>query len=219
MLSIISQLCLQLHDCKEKDCSVRLLSKFLENEYEKLDRFAELFVKYTAQLAFTDKQLETLDLAVMQARLQDGVDPDEEDEEEDLEKVEFRHSRRLEGGLFALQQAAVVLAFNGIYGGSQVVENISSKLAAESSENVLTMDNNVLSVIREAASYADGGIAGLLGVVPGSDGLEPGQEPDARVVASGFSGQRKLLIEWSAALSEKVKEFGVEANSNPNCLE
>lgn len=50
ILSIVSQLCLNLHDCSNNDSSVRLLGKFIENGREKLERCTELYLKYRKQV-------------------------------------------------------------------------------------------------------------------------------------------------------------------------
>jgi hypothetical protein len=59
VIAIISQLIIQLHDCNEEDISQRLLKKMTDNNGEKLDRCAELCVKYAKLLLSSEKQIES----------------------------------------------------------------------------------------------------------------------------------------------------------------
>ncbi|GMH11286.1 hypothetical protein Nepgr_013127 [Nepenthes gracilis] len=70
----------------------RLLSKFVENECEKIDRLMELYVRYSDRLKAEIKRLDQLDL--------DDLEMDEEE----------RYNRKLESGLYILQLIAVILA-------------------------------------------------------------------------------------------------------------
>lgn len=58
VISIVSQLCSLLHNEKRNDYSSRLLHKLCESESEKLERCAELFVKYSHQLDATEREIE-----------------------------------------------------------------------------------------------------------------------------------------------------------------
>lgn len=80
--SIISSM---LKNCKASQRQ-RLLAKFTENEYEKVDRLLELHMKYLEKVETIDKELDE----------QGGGD----DEEEDDEAI---YLKRLSGGLFTLQ--------------------------------------------------------------------------------------------------------------------
>lgn len=79
--SIISSM---LKNCKASQRQ-RLLAKFTENEYEKVDRLLELHMKYLEKVETIDKELD-----------EQGGD----DEEEDDEAI---YLKRLSGGLFTLQ--------------------------------------------------------------------------------------------------------------------
>ena len=59
MIAIISQLIIQLHDCNEEDIAQRLLKKMTDSNGEKLDRCAELCVKYAKILLSSEKQIES----------------------------------------------------------------------------------------------------------------------------------------------------------------
>ena len=59
VIAIISQLITQLHDCHEEDIAQRLLKKMTDNNGEKLDRCAELCVKYAKILLSSEKQIES----------------------------------------------------------------------------------------------------------------------------------------------------------------
>ena len=62
----------------------RLLSKFIENDHEKVDRLMELHFKYYDKVSIVDR------------RVQQDADVDEDDEYD-------IYLKRLEGGLFTLQ--------------------------------------------------------------------------------------------------------------------
>lgn len=70
----------------------RLLSKFVENECEKIDRLMELYVRYSDRVKAETERLDLLDL-----------DDFEMDDEE-------RYNRKLDSGLYTLQLIAVILA-------------------------------------------------------------------------------------------------------------
>jgi hypothetical protein len=57
-VAIISQLCTHLHDVTDNDCATRLVLKFTENEYEKLERCIELFGMYYNSLQDTDRKIQ-----------------------------------------------------------------------------------------------------------------------------------------------------------------
>lgn len=70
----------------------RLIGKFMENEFEKIDRLMELYTRYTDRVKVETKRLETLEF--------DDVEMDEED----------RYLAKMEAGLFTLQLLALILA-------------------------------------------------------------------------------------------------------------
>lgn len=82
-------------------CSTRILAKFTENNYEKTERCAELYVKYAARSVQTEGRL-------AQLRLQLLADEDEESLEE-LDDAEYYYLQRCGGGLTQLQELAFVL--------------------------------------------------------------------------------------------------------------
>ncbi|XP_021892010.1 beta-catenin-like protein 1 [Carica papaya] len=63
----------------------RLLSKFVENEYEKIDRLMELYIRYSNRIKAETERLDQLEL--------DDLEMDEEE----------RYNRKLESGLYTLQ--------------------------------------------------------------------------------------------------------------------
>jgi beta-catenin-like protein 1 len=68
----------------------RLLSKFVENDYEKVDRLMELHLKYLEKVEQIDREIE-------RKKTVNDEDDDEEEEEES------NYLKRLSGGLFTLQ--------------------------------------------------------------------------------------------------------------------
>ncbi|EOY03115.1 ARM repeat superfamily protein isoform 1 [Theobroma cacao] len=69
----------------------RLLSKFVENECEKIDRLMELYIRYSDRVKAETQRLEQLEL--------DDLEMDEEE----------KYNRKLESGLYTLQLITVIL--------------------------------------------------------------------------------------------------------------
>uniref|UniRef100_A0A2N9FGD6 Beta-catenin-like protein 1 N-terminal domain-containing protein n=1 Tax=Fagus sylvatica TaxID=28930 RepID=A0A2N9FGD6_FAGSY len=69
----------------------RLLSKFVENECEKIDRLMELYMRYSDRVKSETERLNRLEL--------DDLEMDEEE----------KYNRKLESGLYTLQLVAVIL--------------------------------------------------------------------------------------------------------------
>jgi beta-catenin-like protein 1 len=76
---------------------IRLLGKFVEKNYEKIDRLLQLRREYSSRLASTDAEI---------ADEKNGLEADELEE-----RAEEWASRRLEGGLFSLQVTDTILAW------------------------------------------------------------------------------------------------------------
>lgn len=70
----------------------RMLSKFVENDFEKVDRLMELHLKYLEKVEVIDREIEDQ----KNFRRPDQVDGEEDDEE-------ANYLKRLSGGLFTLQ--------------------------------------------------------------------------------------------------------------------
>ncbi|CAH8331833.1 unnamed protein product [Eruca vesicaria subsp. sativa] len=69
----------------------RLLSKFVENEYEKIDRLMELYIRYSDRVRSEAERFDQLEL--------DDLELDEDE----------KYNRKLESGLYSLQLIAVIL--------------------------------------------------------------------------------------------------------------
>lgn len=92
----------------------RLLSKFVENDFEKVDRLMELHLKYLEKVENIDREIENS---------KKFKKPDEEDEEEDDEEAHYL--KRLSGGLFTLQLVDyIVLEIAISPDGSKIKERI-----------------------------------------------------------------------------------------------
>lgn len=79
---------------------IRLLSKFADSEYEKVDRLLELREHAVVRLKATEKEI-----AAAKAEAAEGG------EEEDESDAEVWYLRRLDGGLFTLQTVDYILAW------------------------------------------------------------------------------------------------------------
>jgi beta-catenin-like protein 1 len=91
----------------------RLLSKFQENEYEKIERLMELHEKYWNLAKKCEAEIEKMKREIQE----EGEEVTEEDEED-------FHLHRLENGLFTLQLVDYILAT--VY--SQGDQNVKSKI-------------------------------------------------------------------------------------------
>lgn len=89
VISIISQLCIQIFGVDDADItsSQRLIGKFIENQFEKIDRLVELFSKYK-------KQLNTTDLEIAQSLPDEDEDVDEDDLLAKVRKYMMMYLRR-----------------------------------------------------------------------------------------------------------------------------
>lgn len=72
----------------------RLLSKFIENDFEKVDRLMELHLKYLEKVENIDKEIEDR---------KKFKRPGENEEDDDEDDEEANYLKRLSGGLFTLQ--------------------------------------------------------------------------------------------------------------------
>ncbi|KAK6634464.1 Beta-catenin-like protein 1 [Polyplax serrata] len=88
---VLSIVCSMLKNCKGAQ-KQRLLSKFTENDHEKVDRLLELHFKYMEKVEEVDLEIEE----------NQRIDKEELDEEE-------VYLKRLEGGLFTLQLIGYIL--------------------------------------------------------------------------------------------------------------
>ena len=75
-----------LRNCKGPQRQ-RLLSKFTENDFEKVDRLLELHLKYLEKVEVIDREIES----------------QMQDDEDDEEAEDANYLKRLSGGLFTLQ--------------------------------------------------------------------------------------------------------------------
>lgn len=90
IVSIIASL---LKNCTSTS-KQRVIQKFTENDYEKVDRLLELYFKYSEEVARVDQEID---------------DEREDDDEENEESEAENYLRRLENGLFALQSISYII--------------------------------------------------------------------------------------------------------------
>lgn len=109
----------------------RVLSKFTENDFEKVDRLIELHLKYLDKVNQVDKEIEN------QKRFKrpDMDEGDEEDEEES------NYLKRLSGGLFTLQLIDyIILEISVSADGSKIKERI---------HKILNLRGSSLKIIKD----------------------------------------------------------------------
>ncbi|ALC46362.1 CG11964 [Drosophila busckii] len=90
---VCSVLASMLRNCKGTQ-RARMLTKFTENDHEKVDRLLELHLKYLAKVETIDKEIDQ--------------EPKDADIDED-EEAENNYIKRLTGGLFTLQRIDYIL--------------------------------------------------------------------------------------------------------------
>jgi beta-catenin-like protein 1 len=86
---IVSILASLLKNCSSSN-KQRIIQKFVEIDYEKIDRLLELFFKYSEEVERNN-------------------DPNDEDDEEDEDLKADNYLKRLENGLFALQSISYII--------------------------------------------------------------------------------------------------------------
>lgn len=82
----------------------RLLSKFVENDFEKVDRLMELHLKYLEKVEKIDREIDD-----QKNFKRPGADNDDEEDDE-----EANYLKRLSGGLFTLQLIDYILLESAI---------------------------------------------------------------------------------------------------------
>ncbi|KAM8703527.1 hypothetical protein ACLKA7_008192 [Drosophila subpalustris] len=90
---VCSVIASMLRNCKGTQRQ-RMLAKFSENDYEKVDRLLELHLKYLAKVEAIDREIDQQPKDI-------GIDEDEE--------AENNYIKRLTGGLFTLQRIDYIL--------------------------------------------------------------------------------------------------------------
>lgn len=80
-----------MRNCKGNQ-KQRILSKFVENDFEKVDRLIELHLKYLEKVELLDREIDG------QKKIRQEVDSEDEEDED-----EANYLKRLSGGLFTLQ--------------------------------------------------------------------------------------------------------------------
>lgn len=93
----------------------RVVLKFTENDYDKVDRLLELYFKYAAEV-----KAENLNIEKDRAEASD-------DEDEDELEIEY-YMRRLENGLFALQSICYIIMDIYLNGPSGISKRINKLL-------------------------------------------------------------------------------------------
>lgn len=201
--AIISQLCLELFDSKEKDCGSRLLLKFTENDYEKLDRCAELFGRYSDQLRATEHRIEA-------RRLELAASAEDEEELEELIEAEDEDGGRMRGGLYCLQLITLIIAYVCIFdptpSGSPSAADSSG--AAVSKSMAATRAALKLDVGTSSSGLQP--VLSLLRSMAADLPVDSSQEADQR--------RRKVYIEWSAVVSSMTDSSTFKISSSASAL-
>jgi len=110
ILIIIVQLFTNLSDIRY----LRLLNKFRENGYEKIERLVELHEKYFARLEASEKEWK-------------DSHPDQEEDEDE------RYLRRLDSGLYCLQLCALIIALVASAGEKGILDRLEQLLNQQDS--------------------------------------------------------------------------------------
>lgn len=108
----------------------RLLSKFVENDYEKVDRLMELHLKYLEKVEAIDRKIEDN----KNFKRPDAMDEDEDDEDSN-------YLKRLSGGLFTLQLVDYIILEIAISpDGSKIKQRI---------QQILNLRGSSLKIIKD----------------------------------------------------------------------
>eukprot|EP01038_Epipyxis_sp_PR26KG_P004880 gene4880-6837_t len=194
-ISAISQLCTQLYNSRINDYYNRILFKFIENEHEKLEKCIELYIKYCQRLAQTEASIESTRQMLINAN--DEEDLAEFDDEDNI------YAQRLEGGLFYMQQLAIIITF----------ACISDKSSLQKAELKLSMDDlslsHILTTLREI----------IVVLIKNSNNSNNSNNNENKNDISNDNNNavgnieesldfkyKKLLTEWSAMLATLISE-------------
>lgn len=186
VISVITDLCVQLHDSTKNDYGLRLFNKFIEEGYHKLGKCVELFLKYDTLLKQKEEEIDT-----KRQELQDANDLEALEEFEDMDNI---NEERLNAGLFQLQQLCIILTGVCIY-RKDCLQQLEVKLSAAD----LNL-NDVLSVLRELV-YS---LSVSEGTVNRNDASSSKEAVTTAEDIDDGNGYRKLLIEWCAILATLV---------------
>lgn len=195
IVSIISTLCVHLHNVTNHDCNLRLIAKFLEQDGEKIDRLLELFGKFSGYLRATETALSEI-----------TYDP-EDPEWEDVDPEEYVLERRLAGGLYTLQRLSIVLAFAMVH---------NDKCAAWATTKFEQEGVPLSSVHNYLREYLQ-----VLGKEIDDDSDQPGESNagdsvdtrEREELMRDKTQQKDTLLAWSAAIGQITSEQSVEKNS------
>lgn len=142
-VSILSELCSQLvlspEDAGVRSIFPRLMSKFSENDLEKVHRCVELFNKYKLEVKATEQELILLRRDIEATG--DAAALEEFDDDD------YRYAKLLSGGLFTLQQVSKVIALVYLYGGDKIQVQVTDLLVSSDSSV-----HGLIDIMREAAS-------------------------------------------------------------------
>jgi len=119
VISVISQLFMNVADVRY----YRLLKKFQENDYEKVERLVELFEEYYRKLEDAERRFQA-EKKFKQEEKQEEEEKKKGKEEEDEERL----LRRIEAGLFTLQLIAFLLGFVSTSGDAKLRERVTQLL-------------------------------------------------------------------------------------------
>jgi beta-catenin-like protein 1 len=186
-VSIISQLCHVVSQSKDAIFATRLFAKLAETEYEKLQRCSELFLQYWEVLQGAERD-------IVESSLRRDINRDrgndDDDDYDDMDTSEARYAKRLDGGLFCLQQLSSIIAFACV---SDPVCAGRAQATLAASEMGLA---DVQSILREAAAAVR---VSALGEGQG-EGEGQGQESKEDEEEVALRRTRQRYVEWGAAL-------------------
>lgn len=134
-VSIIVQLFLNLSDVHY----FRLLRKFQENDFQKVERLLELQEEYTKRVAAAEKKW-----------LLERAESQEADSDDELLDAGGEYERKVEAGLMTLQNVCFLLGFVATAGESKMTDRIS-KLLYQNNSDI----SKVQTVLAEFAGKID----------------------------------------------------------------
>ncbi|CAG8478240.1 13480_t:CDS:10, partial [Acaulospora colombiana] len=139
----------------ESEHRLRLIGKFIENDFEKVDRLLEMRESYESRVAVVDKEIE-----------KEKEELEDDDDEQDLEEF---YLRRLDAGLFTLQMIDLTVAWicheeSKVRSLLFIKENASNKSRIVIKEHVKTLLNrtgrsldNIKATLEEYHNYMGDG--------------------------------------------------------------
>eukprot|EP00462_Mataza_sp_D1_P011188 CAMPEP_0175157706 /NCGR_PEP_ID=MMETSP0087-20121206/22366_1 /TAXON_ID=136419 /ORGANISM="Unknown Unknown, Strain D1" /LENGTH=582 /DNA_ID=CAMNT_0016445375 /DNA_START=35 /DNA_END=1783 /DNA_ORIENTATION=+ len=119
--SLLVQMFIHLSDVRY----LRLLRKFQENDYQKIERLVELYVLYCDRVSVGEQQWREANPLHLRPKRRKKTEENKDDPDTEEEEA---YTRRVENGLFILQSVSFVIGFVATAGDSKLAKRVQQLL-------------------------------------------------------------------------------------------